>query len=84
MAVPVDPLDAPMPTLGTPTHDSVMVSWAAVEGATSYSVNWTANGVTTSAPVGMAMEHNIQPHARDDVLRVRLRPGRGHASLLGG
>jgi hypothetical protein len=52
-------LDAPMPTLGTPTHDSVMVSWAAVEGATSYSVNWTANGVTTSAPVGMAMEHNI-------------------------
>ena len=59
MAAPVDPLDAPMPTLGTPTHDSVMVSWAAVEGATSYSVNWTANGVTTSAPVGMAMEHNI-------------------------
>jgi hypothetical protein len=43
--LPPPPLDTPMPTTGgTVTHDSVTISWAAVEGATGYSVNYGVEG----------------------------------------
>ena len=49
-----------------------MVSWAAVEGATSYTVNWGVVGrsVNLNAPVGMALGvRHHRPHAGDDVPR---------------
>ena len=54
-------LGKPMPTLGKPTHDSVMVSWDAVEGADSYNVNWHVadSGVSQNAHVPMGTEYTI-------------------------
>ena len=40
----MEPLDAPMVTVGEPTHNSVMVSWMAVDGATGYSLNYSMDG----------------------------------------
>ena len=39
-----EPLDAPMVTVGEPTHNSVMVSWMAVDGATSYTLTYRMDG----------------------------------------
>ena len=40
----MEPLDAPMVTVGEPTHNSVMVSWMAVDGATSYNLSYRMDG----------------------------------------
>ena len=40
----MEPLDAPMVTVGEPTHNSVMVSWMAVDGATGYNLGYRMEG----------------------------------------
>jgi hypothetical protein len=58
---PVETVDAPMPTTGTVTHNSVAISWAAVEGATGYSVKYgvEGSGMSTTVEVDMNTEYTI-------------------------
>lgn len=69
-----EPLAAPMPTVGTPTHDSVMVSWGAVEGARGYSLNWRmdGSGVGLNAWVGMETEYTITDLAPEMMYSVNV------------
>ena len=53
-------LDAPIVTVGEPTHNSVMVSWMAVDGATAYSLNYRMDGGrNVNVYLDMDMEYPI-------------------------
>ena len=84
----MEPLDAPMVTVGTVTHDSVMVSWEAVEGAENYVVNRdTDGGVLVRAEVGGSpTEYNmtgLMPETMYEVWVCAYAEGR-MGRLLGG
>ena len=76
---PPPALGKPMPTLGMPTHDSVMVSWDAVEGADSYNVNWHVadSGVSQNAHVPMGTEYTITDLMPETMYYVSVCANRG-------